>query len=113
MDASRGAFHLNGNLSRVTYKGFRTRDGWEVCAARAGRSLRLLDRPGRQDEWSLSILTDYLGDPARALDLYQEFASLTINRFTNDWELSGSDIDNVLMELEILRGRWRVALMRG
>lgn len=61
----------------------------------------------------MSILTDYLGDQARAADLHQDFASLTTSRFTEDWELSGSDIDSVLMELEILRAKWRMAIMRG
>jgi hypothetical protein len=75
--------------------------------------LRLLDLPCRQGELALILLTDYLGDQARAADLHQEFASLTIDRFTEDWELSASDIENAIMEVEILRARWRIALMRG
>jgi hypothetical protein len=97
----------------VIYKGFRTGDGWEVAVARPGHPVRLLERPRRPEEWSLKILRDYLGDSARARDLYQDFASLTINRFTKDWELSGPEIDNAIMEVEILRARWRMLLTRG
>ena len=104
---------MNQDLTRVTYKGFRTGTGWEVAVARPGQPLRLLDLPRLQEEWALSILTDYLGGQARAADLHQDFASLTISRFTEDWELSGSDIESALMEVEILRARWRMALMRG
>lgn len=56
---------------------------------------------------------DYLGDEDRAANLHHEFAALTIRRFSGDWELSESDIENVLMEVEILRARWRIALARG
>ncbi|HZS55052.1 MAG TPA: DUF6166 domain-containing protein [Bryobacteraceae bacterium] len=101
------------NPNKVTYKGFRIGDGWEVVAARTGQPLRLLDKPRKKEEWSLGILTDYLGDATRAADLYQDFASITINRFTKDWELSESEIDDALFEVEVLRARWRVALMRG
>ena len=104
---------MNRDLTRITYQGFRTGDGWEVAVARPGQPLRLLDLPRRQGELALILLTDYLGDPARAADLYQDFASLTIDRFTEDWELSASDIENAIMEVEILRARWRIALMRG
>jgi hypothetical protein len=99
--------------SRVTYKGFRTGDSWEVAVARPGQPVRLLDRPRRPQEWALSILRDYLRNPARAEDLYQDFASVTINRFTKDWELSGPEIDNVIIEVEMLRARWRMLLARG
>jgi hypothetical protein len=99
--------------SRVTYKGFRTGDSWEVAVARPGQPVRLLDRPRRPQEWALSILRDYLRNPARAEDLYQDFASVTINRFTKDWELSGPEIDNAIIEVEMLRARWRMLLARG
>jgi hypothetical protein len=45
--------------------------------------------------------------------LYQDFASVTINRFTKDWELSGPEIDNAIIEVEMLRARWRMLLARG
>ena len=61
----------------------------------------------------MSILTDYLDDQGRASDLHNDFAALTIRRFTSDWELSESDIENVLGEVEILRARLRIALARG
>jgi predicted ATPase len=104
---------MNQNLTRVTYRGFRTGSGWEVAVARSGEPMRLLDQPRIEGEWALSILTNYLGDQARAADLHQDFASLTVSRLTDDWELSGSDIESALTEVEILRARWRIALMRG
>ena len=51
---------------------------------RLGQPLRLLDLPLRQGEWALRILTDYLGDEGRAADLHNDFAALTIRRFTAD-----------------------------
>jgi len=69
--------------------------------------------PERKGEWALSILRNYLGDESRAADLYNDFAALTIRRFTADWELSGSDIDNALTEVETLRARLRIALARA
>jgi hypothetical protein len=104
---------MGWNLPRVTYKGYWTGDGWEVVVNRPGKPLRLLDLPLRKGEWALSILTDYLGEEGRAADLHNDFAALTIRRFTADWELSVSDIDNALMEVEILRARLRIALARG
>jgi hypothetical protein len=46
------------------------------------------------------------------VDLYQDFAALTIHRLAQDWELSRNDIDSTLMELEILRASWRTSLTR-
>jgi hypothetical protein len=101
------------NQFEVTYKGYWTGAGWEVVVARPDRGPRLLDLPQRKGEWALSVLKNYLGDEGRASDLHNDFAALTIRRFTGDWELSGSDIDNALTEIEILRARWRIALARG
>lgn len=104
---------MGWKLSEVTYKGYRTGEGWEVVVKRPGQPLRLLDLPRRKGEWALSILTDYLNDQGRAADLHHDFAALTIRRFTENWELSESDIDNALMEVEILRARLRIAFSRG
>jgi hypothetical protein len=104
---------MGWNPPKVTYKGYRTSKGWEVVMERAGQPLRLLDLPRRKGEWALSILTDYLGDEGRAADIHYDFAALTIRRFTEDWELSESDIESALLEVEILRARWRIALARG
>jgi hypothetical protein len=101
------------NQSGVTYKGYRTGEGWEVIVKRRGQPLRPLDLPPREGEWALSILSDYLGDKGRAADLHHDFASLTIRRFTEDWELSESDMENALGEVEIIRARFRIALARG
>ena len=104
---------MDVSRSRVTYKGFQTGDSWEVAVTRPGQPVRLLDKPGRSEEWALIILRDYLGDAPRAADLYRDFAALTINRFTKDWELSGPEIDNAIIEVEMLRARWRMLLARG
>jgi hypothetical protein len=104
---------MGWNQLKVTYKGYWTEGGWEVVVERPGQRLRLLDLPGRKGEWALSILNNYLGDEGRAADLHNDFDALTIRRFKTDWELSEKDIDNALMEIEILRARWRIALARG
>ena len=101
------------DLPGVTYKGYWTGEGWEVIVKRTGQPLRPLDLPPRKGEWGLSILTDFLQDQGRAADLHHDFAALTIRRFTADWELSETDIENVLGEVEILRARLRIALARG
>jgi len=75
--------------------------------------MRPLDLPPRKGEWAFSILANYLGDECRAAELHNDFASLTIRRFTADWELSEGDIENVLGEVEVLRARLRIALARG
>jgi hypothetical protein len=97
----------------LKYQGFRTSDGWEVVVRRPGEPVRLLELPERKGEWALRILTDYFGDESRAAALHQEFAALTIDRFTGDWELTATGLENALMEIEILRARFRMALMRG
>jgi hypothetical protein len=104
---------MGSNVRRITYKGYRTATGLEVVVHRPGQRLRLLYLPRRPDEWGLRILTDYLGDEDRAANLHHDFDALTIRRFTTDWELSESDMENVLVEVEILRARWRIALARG
>lgn len=104
---------MGWNVSKVTYKGYRTAEGWQVAVKRPGQPLRLLDLPLRAGEGALSILSDYLGDASRAAELHNDFAALTIRRFTADWELSESDIDGTLTEVEILRARVRIALARG
>jgi hypothetical protein len=104
---------MGGNVPKVTYKGYSTGEGWEVAVKRPGQPLRLLDLPLCAGEWALSILSDYLGDESRAKGLHNDFAALTIRRFTADWELSESDIDNTITEVEILRARLRIALARG
>jgi hypothetical protein len=98
---------------KVTYQGFRIGEGWEVIVKRLGQPTRPLELPRRKGDWAVSILTDYLGDEDRAANLHQDFAALTIRRFTGDWELTDRDIEDTLMEIEILRARWRLALARG
>jgi hypothetical protein len=104
---------IDCDLPGVTYKGYATSNGWEVIVKRPGQPLRPLDLPRRKGEWALSILTDYLRDQGRAADLHNDFDALTIRRFTADWELSESDIEKVLGEVEILRARLRIAFARG
>ena len=102
-----------GSVARVVYQGFRAGEGWEVVVRRPGRPVRLLDPPSPDSKLTLNILVDYLGDEERAAALQRDFSSITRRRFTGDWELSDSDIDKALMEVEILRARLRIALARG
>ncbi|HEY1497568.1 MAG TPA: hypothetical protein VGF49_23580 [Candidatus Solibacter sp.] len=99
--------------SGLTYKGYRAGEAWEIVVRRPGQPMRLLDLPRCPAEWALNMLTDYLGDEVRAADVHRDFAALTSRRFTGDWELSGSDLEQTLMEVEILRARMRIALARG
>jgi hypothetical protein len=104
---------MYSNAPKVIYQGHRIGEGWEVVVRRPNQRLRLLELPKRKGEYALNILKDYLGDEPRAADLHHDFAALTIRQFTADWELSESDIEKALMEVEILRARWRIALARG
>ena len=104
---------MDRNLTKVTYRGYRTGLGWEVVVQRPGQGLRLLELPRTKRGWARIILTDYLKDEGRAADLHEDFDALTIGRYTEDWELSEKDIDLALMEVEILRARWRTVLLRG
>ena len=104
---------MESNLPKITYQGYRIAEGWEVVVKRPRQRLRLLDLPKRKGELAMNLLTDYLDDESRAADLHSDFAALTIGRFTSDWELSESDIDNALAQVEILRARLRIALARG
>jgi hypothetical protein len=97
----------------VTYRGYWTGEDWEVVVKRPMQPLRMLDLPSRKGEWARSILTSHLGDEGRAADLHNDFAAVTIRRFTKDWELSESDIEKALLEVEMLRARLRIALARG
>jgi hypothetical protein len=101
------------NLPGVTYKGYWTGEGWEVIVKRRGQPMRPLQLPPRRGEWAWSILRDYLNDQGRAADLHNDFAALTIRRFTADWEMSESDIEKSLGEVEILRARLLISLARG
>jgi len=47
---------MGWNLTGVTYKGYLTRQGWEVVVKRFGQPLRPLDLPRRKGEWALSTL---------------------------------------------------------
>jgi hypothetical protein len=104
---------MHWNPPGVTFKGYWTGDGWEIVVKRAGQRLRLLDSPGSKFEWALNLLTDYLGDEDRAADVHNDFAALTARRFAGDWELTESDIEAALMEVEMLRARSRIAFTRG
>lgn len=107
-----GMWENNDNMG-VTYKGYRAGDGWEIVVKRPGQPLRLLDLPRRKTESALILLADYLGDESRAAELHQDFAALTIRRFTEDWELSESDMEDALREVEVVKARLRIALARA
>jgi hypothetical protein len=104
---------MSSGLAKVTYQGFRIGEGWEVVVRRPGQRLRLLDPPRDTGDWALSILTDYLGDEGSAKELQNDFASLTLRRFTGDWELCEGEIDSALMEVQLLRLRWRAVMARS
>lgn len=104
---------MEHSRTNVTYQGFRVAAGWEVVVARSGQPLRLLDLPVPPETWSLRILTDYLADPARAADLSEDFSALTVGQFTEDWTLTASNIEAAISEIELLRAKCRMALMRG
>lgn len=104
---------MDWNLPGIIYNGYRSGEGWEIVVRRLGQPLHALDLPVRQGEWALSILTDYLGDEGRATELHNDFAALTLRRFTADWILTENDIENALREVELTRTRLRIALARG
>ena len=104
---------MGSGLPGVTYQGYRAGEVWEIVVKRPGQPIRLLDLPQCPAEWALNMLTDYLGDEVRAAEVHHDFAALTSRRFTGDWELSGSDLEQALMEVETLRARLRIALARG
>jgi hypothetical protein len=99
-------------LARVTYQGFRTGERWEVVVRRPGQRLRLLD-VHHGGKCAFSILRDYFADETRAADLHEDFDALTVRRFTEDWELSEIEIEDILAQIEMLRMRLRMAVARG
>jgi hypothetical protein len=48
---------------------------------------------------ALALLSNHLGDDARALRLYQPFMQRVVAELDNSWELTSTDIDAVLAEL--------------
>src|SRR5205814_10526012 len=49
---------------------------------------------------ALALLADHLGDDAKALRLYEPFMRGFVAELDNSWELTSSDIDSALVELE-------------
>lgn len=104
---------MAAKVGRVTYRGYRVGERWEVVVKRLGEPSRPLDLPVHPGEWALRILTDYLGDERRAEELHAGVAALTIHRFTEDWQLSDSDIDDAIRDVELLNLQWRATLARN
>jgi Family of unknown function (DUF6166) len=90
------------------YSGKRTIDGIVVTVDGAPLDerfdIRIFDEKGF--EWSyvgsaprqlaLALLADHLGDADRACARVEPFTKAVIANLDNDWELSGSDIDQAL-----------------
>ena len=98
---------------RVTYRGYRVGERWEVVVKRQGEPSRPLESPLHPGEWALRILADYLGDERRAQELHAGVAALITRRFTEDWQLSDSDIDDAIRDVEFLNLQWRAILARS
>jgi hypothetical protein len=95
-----------------TYQGKRTIDGLVVTADGAPLpehyDVKRFTKFGF--EWTyegdsprqlaLAILTDHLGDDARALRLTEPFMKAVVANLDNDWQLTGADIDVAIRALE-------------
>lgn len=96
----------------ATYTGERTIDGIVVLADGALLDPRtdLKRFTDRGFEWtyegvepaqlSLALLAHHLGDDDKALTLCDAFMRGTIANLDNDWELTASDIDAALAEID-------------
>jgi hypothetical protein len=94
-----------------TYRGDRTIDGIQVTVngmpLPERTDLKPISREGF--EWSyegdapaqlaLAILADHAGDE-QALALYKSFMESVVANFSNEWEMTSRDIDEVLASLE-------------
>ena len=49
---------------------------------------------------ALAILVEHIGDNSRALSLCEDFMLRVVANFGNEWEMSGSDIDIALNNIE-------------
>ena|ERR1700719_14707 len=49
---------------------------------------------------ALAILTDYLGDNARAIRLSEPFMKRVVANLDNDWQLTGAEIDAAVRSIE-------------
>ncbi len=93
------------------YKGDRTIDGVIVTVDDAPLPQRLDVKDLSDDgfEWgfegpasaqlALAILVDHLGDPQKALGLYQPFMREIVANFSNEWILTSADIDEAVAAL--------------
>lgn len=91
-----------------TYTGSRTIDGIRVLVDGTPLDerydLKKFTRNGF--EWTyegaepaqlaLALLADHLGDDRKALELTDPFMREVVANFENDWEMTGSDIDEAL-----------------
>lgn len=96
------------------YRGDRTIDGLIVTVDGKPLPQRTDIKQISQDgfEWSyegpapaqlaLAILADHLGNNAKALALYEPFMMEVVANFSNEWELTSSDIEENLL---VLTGR--------
>jgi hypothetical protein len=101
-------------MSKI-YQGDRTIDGLSVTVD--GRPL-----PQRTDikaisedgfEWSyegeapaqlaLAILADHMGNPERAVRLYEPFMKHIVANFNNEWEMTSGDVEEAVQALEAMQ----------
>lgn len=96
----------------ATYTGARTIDGIQVLADGAPLDSRtdLKRFTDRGFEWtyegdepsqlSLALLAHHLDDDAKALSHCAAFMRQVVANLDNDWELTGTEIDNALAEID-------------
>ncbi len=49
---------------------------------------------------ALALLADHLGDDPKALALSKAFTKKVVTELDNDWQLTGDDIDKVLVKID-------------
>jgi hypothetical protein len=49
---------------------------------------------------ALALLADHLGDDPKALALSKAFTQRVVAELDNDWQLTGDDIDKVLVKID-------------
>ncbi len=94
------------------YKGDRTIDGIVVTVDGSPLPERrdLMDLSDDGFEWSfegeapaqlaLALLSDHLGDDARAVRLHEPFMREIVANFANEWAMTSADIEEAVKALE-------------
>lgn len=97
------------------FQGDRTIDGAEVTVDGAALDPRLGLKTFTDHgfDWSyegesprqlaLAILSEHLGDDARALELTEDFMTRVVANFDNEWEMTSADIDTAIANILSVR----------